>query len=146
MSIGYCRIKSGATVFQDHSFPVWGVHIGIGEVDRPFIITEQNSDYNSYTLRAFGYGLLGEKIYDSDCYGNGALFVKSTDVVIIPEIDAAGYSMQILSPESTCVEVNILDTAFKALEQLKIINEGVTVRMNMLADIEAALKDCRNKH
>ena len=68
------RIKRGAIVFSDHSFPVWGEHIGVGQEDRLFECDPLDTNHNRYDLRAHGFGLQGV------AYGNGSLFVSASDV------------------------------------------------------------------
>jgi len=76
------RIKVGAIVFCDMSFPHWGIHIGIGEEDRLFKYDALDTRHNRYDLRAHGYGLPAK-----DSYGNGSLFVSSNDIIILDVSD-----------------------------------------------------------
>lgn len=70
------RIKVGAIVFSDRSFPHWGEHIGVGEEYRLFQYSPLDTRHNRYDLSAHGYGLAG-------AYGNGSLFVSKKDVILV---------------------------------------------------------------
>ena len=78
------RIKIGAIVFQDRSFPHWGEHIGVGQEDRMFEFTPIDTNHNRYDLRAWGFGLQ-TKQYGEGSYGNGSLFVSADDVIFSEE-------------------------------------------------------------
>jgi hypothetical protein len=78
------RIRVGAIVFSDHSFPVWGEHIGVGQEDRMFVFTPLDTNHNRYDLRAWGFGL-ATKQYQEGAYGNGSLFVSKEDIIFSDE-------------------------------------------------------------
>lgn len=79
----YCRIRVGAVVFSDHSFPIWGEHIGVGEELRPFEMSPMDTSHNRYDCRAWGYGLHKEP----GAYGNGSLFVRAEDIEILDSVN-----------------------------------------------------------
>jgi hypothetical protein len=72
------RIRVGARVFSDRSFPHWGEHIGVGQEDRMFEFKPLDQNHNRYDLRAWGFGIEG-------AYGNGSLFVSKDDVIFSDE-------------------------------------------------------------
>lgn len=78
------RIRVGAIVFSDRSFPHWGEHIGVGQEDRMFEFAPLDTNHNRYDLRAFGFGLMTSQ-YGEDAYGNGSLFVSAADVIFSDE-------------------------------------------------------------
>jgi hypothetical protein len=78
------RIRVGAIVFSDHSFPRWGEHIGVGQEDRMFEFQPLDTNHNRYDLRAWGFGLL-TKQYEDEAYGNGSLFVSKEDIIFSEE-------------------------------------------------------------
>lgn len=82
----YAKIKIGAMVYCDHSFPHWGVDIGLGEELRPFEITRLDTSHSRYDLRAWGYGL-STAIHGEGAYGNGSLFVSAEDIEILTAIN-----------------------------------------------------------
>lgn len=90
MKLKLVRIKPGAIVFQDHSFPHWGIHTGLGEENRLFKFTPMNTDHNRFDVRAWGYGL-NETIHGKGAYGCGSLFVAAEDLIFVEEDDASVY-------------------------------------------------------
>lgn len=78
------RIKVGAIVFSDRSFPHWGEHIGVGQEDRMFEFAPLDTSHNRYDLRAWGFGLMTSQ-YGEGAYGNGSLFVSKEDVIFSEE-------------------------------------------------------------
>lgn len=78
------RIRVGAIVFSDRSFPHWGEHIGVGQEDRMFEFTPLDTNHNRYDLRAWGFGLMTGQ-YGEGAYGNGSLFVSKEDVILSDE-------------------------------------------------------------
>ena len=76
-----CRIRVGASVFQDRGFPIWGYHIGICEEDRVFLVDRMGQHQNRVNLIAWGYGLLPSKDYGEGSYGNGALYAEVGDLI-----------------------------------------------------------------
>lgn len=78
----FCRIKVGAIVFSDHSFPHWGEHIGKGQETRPFVMSPMDTSHNRYDLRAWGFGLSTAE-HGEGAYGNGSLFVRAEDIEIV---------------------------------------------------------------
>ena len=82
------RIRVGAIVFSDHSFPVWGEHIGKGEELRPFLLEPMDVHHNRYTCRAWGYGLMPSQ-HGENAYGNGSLFVRKEDIEIFTSVNEA---------------------------------------------------------
>lgn len=73
------KIKRGAIVFSDHSFPHWGEHIGVGQEDRLFKFDPLDVSHNRFDLRAHGFGLTTVG-FGTEAYGNGSLFVSKDDV------------------------------------------------------------------
>jgi hypothetical protein len=69
--LGMATIRNGAAVGQDHSFCKWQDNGEVFEV-REFI-------EGRHILTADGYGNLKKR----GAYGNGALFVKSSDVSFV---------------------------------------------------------------
>jgi hypothetical protein len=78
------RIKVGAIVFSDRSFPHWGEHIGVGQEDRMFEFAPLDESHQRYDLRAWGFGLK-TKDAGEGAYGNGSLFVSKDDVIFSEE-------------------------------------------------------------
>lgn len=78
------RIKVGAIVFSDRSFPHWGEHIGVGQENRMFEFAPLDTNHNRYDLRAWGFGLQTGQ-YGEGAYGNGSLFVSAEDVILSEE-------------------------------------------------------------
>ena len=81
------RIKKGAVVFQDRSFPHWGIHIGVDAVDTVFEVSELDKQHDRFDLTAWGYGLKSCD-YGEGAYGNGSLFVNAADVIFLSNEEA----------------------------------------------------------
>jgi hypothetical protein len=78
------RIRVGAIVLSDRSFPHWGEHIGVSQENRMFEFTPLDTRHNRYDLRAWGFGLMTTQ-YGEGAYGNGSLFVSKEDVIFTEE-------------------------------------------------------------
>lgn len=81
------RIKEGAVVFQDRSFPHWGKDIGSKEPQTVFEVIRYSVEHNRHDLVAWGYGLKTDQ-FGEGAYGNGALFVKDEDVMFLTDEEA----------------------------------------------------------
>jgi hypothetical protein len=73
------KLKNGAIVGQDFSWFEWE------EDGTIFDVHKLNED--KAQLRAYGYGVIGDK--DGKSYGNGALYAKWSDIEVIEEIDVS---------------------------------------------------------
>ena len=131
------RIRCGAIVFQDRSFPHWGHHIGAECVDQLFKVGDFDANHNSYTVTAFGYGFQGDT-YGPGAYGNGALFVKVDDLSIFEvDYDLLPLPIDMDKAKEVVAEltkpVDIIDAGFSALACLQEYHSGDS-------DVEAWLK------
>ena len=126
-----CRIRVGASVFQDRGFPIWGRHIGVGEEDLVFSIEREVPKHPSYDVVAYGYGWLCDRHYkgryDARAYGNGGIMVKICDVQILSDEEAAALPVFEMppKPKKQCREPGyyiVIGSAYEAI--VKVLENG----------------------
>jgi hypothetical protein len=80
------RIKTGAVIWQDFSFYEWTDNGEIFDIENVVF-----SGKDTVSLKAYGYGLLGQYrkdgTYDDKAYGNGGLFVDKKDLILMDDLE-----------------------------------------------------------